>query len=380
MGYPVPARPERSRWGAEGSKQVERSPEAKVDQSSPLLVASVVVLAALVCAVDISIPLGVAGGVPYVAVVLVSLWFRQPRATIWVAIGCSILTVFGLFFSRPGGDQWMVLANRFLSLFAIWATAILGMSWRQAQLEHAQEQQRLAHLSRLGTMGELASGLAHEINQPLSVIANYADAAYIAVRAGKLDPTRILDDLEHISGAAERAGEIVRRMRNFIADRVIDRSPEDINALVLDSLSLMRHEFEQLGIVSGMSLTPELPPVLVDAVQIQQVLVNLLRNAVEAMQGSDQTELDIRSSLNGTGEVEVSISDSGLGLGEMPAESLFEHFVTTKPEGLGIGLAISRSIIEHCGGRLTAEPNPKQGMTFRFTLPVHRGSEPDSGS
>jgi len=343
-------------------------------------VASVVVLAALICAVDVSLPLGVAGGVPYVAVVLVSLWFRQPRVTIWVAIGCSILTVLGLFFSRPGGDQWMVLTNRFLSLFAIWATAILGMSWRQAQIERAQERRRLAHLSRLGTMGELASGLAHEINQPLSVIANYAEAAGISLRAGKLDSERILEDLEHISGAAGRAGEIVRRMRNFIADRVIDRSPEDINELVVDSLSLMRHEFEQLGVVSRMSLTPGLPPVHVDAVQIQQVLVNLLRNAIEAIEGSDANELIIRSSLNGRGDVQVSISDSGPGLGEIPLESLFEHFVTTKPEGLGVGLAISRSIIEHCGGHLTAEPNPKQGMTFRFTLPVYKGSDPGSGS
>ena len=332
--------------------------------------AAAAVLAGLVFAVDLAIPLGVAGGVPYVAAVLVSLWSPDPRLTVRVAIGCSILTGLGLVYSPAGGIMWMVFTNRFLALFAIWATAILAVRWRNAQLEMAREQQRLAQVSRVNSMGELASGVAHELNQPLSAILNYAEASSLAVRTGKLHPEQILKDLECISIAAERCGTIVHRLRSFVANRSSGRSPQDINELVTEAIWLLTHDIERLRIRTRMELDRSLAPVLADPVQIQQVVVNLVRNAIEAMENSDEKQLVIRSSLHGSKEVNVSISDSGCGLGEISTETIFGHFFTTKSDGLGVGLAISRSIIEAHGGHLTAERNSERGMTFGFRLPL----------
>jgi len=328
-----------------------------------------IVLAVLVFGVDLAIPLGVAGGVPYVAVILLSLWSSDPRLPVRFAIGCSILTGLGLALSPAGGTMWMVIANRLLAVFAIWVTMILGARWRNAQLEVAREQQRLAQVSRVNSIGELASGVAHELNQPLSAILNYAEASSLAVRAGKLHPEQILKDLECISSAAERGGAIVHRLKSFVANRSIERSPQDINKLVIEAISLLAHDVERRGIRTRMELAHSLPRVLADPIQIQQVVVNLVRNAIEAMENSDTKQLVIRSSLHGSKEVDISVGDSGCGLGAVSTEAIFEHFVTTKPDGLGVGLAISQSIIEAHGGHLAAERNSEQGMTFGFRLP-----------
>ena len=346
------------------------------ERSPRRVLAAAVVLAGLVFAVDLAIPLGVAGGVPYVAVVLISLWSSEPRFPVRIAIACSILTVLGLILSPAGGIMWMVLANRFLALFAIWVTTILGVRWRRAQLEMVRQQHHLAQVSRVNSMGELAAGIAHELNQPLSAILSYAEASSLAVQIGKLDPEQIAKDLEGISGAAERGGAIVRRLRGLVANRPIERSPQNISELVTEAISLLAHDIERLRIQTRMELDHSLPPVLADPIQIQQVVVNLIRNAIEAMENSDAKQLVIRSSPYDSKEVEVSICDSGCGLGDIPTETIFEHFVTTKRDGLGVGLAISRSIIEAHGGHLMAEPNPERGMTFRFRVP-RIGVDPD---
>ncbi len=346
------------------------------EHSPRRVLAAVAVLAGLILAIDLAIPLGVAGGVPYVAVVLLSLWSPEPRFPVRVAIACSILTGLGLALSPAGGIMWMVFANRFLALFAIWVTTILGVRWRSAQLEMTRQQQHLAQVSRVNSMGELASGIAHELNQPLSAILNYAEASSMAVQTGKLDPKQILKDLEYISDAAERGGAIVHRLRSFVADRSIERSPQDINELLTKAVSLLTHDIELAGIKMRMELAHSLPRVLADPIQIQQVAVNLIRNAIEAMENSDAKQLVIRSSLHGSMEVDVSVCDSGRGLGKVPTETIFEHFFTTKRNGLGVGLAISRSIIEAHGGQLTAQRNPEGGMIFRFRVPR---TEPDHG-
>jgi C4-dicarboxylate-specific signal transduction histidine kinase len=218
-------------------------------------------------------------------------------------------------------------------------------------------------------MGELASGIAHELNQPLSAILSYAEASSLAVRAGKLHPEQILKDLECISSAADRGGMIVNRLRSLVANRSIGRSRQDINKLIAEAISLLAHDIERLHIKMRMELAHSLPPVLADPIQIQQVVVNLVRNAIEAMENSDAKQLVIRSSLHGSKEVGVSICDSGCGLGAISTETIFGHFYTTKPDGLGVGLAISQSIVEAHGGDLTAERNAERGMTFGFRLP-----------
>ena len=215
----------------------------------------------------------------------------------------------------------------------------------------------------------MASGIAHELNQPLSTILNYAEASLLAVKAGRLERDGLLQDLEAIAAAAERSGAIVRHLRDLIANREIERSPQDLNRLIREALAFMNRDFERSETTLHLELRPALPPVLVDSVQIQQVVVNLVRNAIEAMKEVPDKSLTIRSTVDDTGGVEVAFSDSGSGLGDIPIDSIFEHFVSSKRDGLGVGLAISRSIMEAHLGQLTVERNADRGMTFRFRVP-----------
>ncbi|MDP6978156.1 MAG: ATP-binding protein [Myxococcota bacterium] len=263
----------------------------------------------------------------------------------------------------------MVLANRTLAVFAIGVTAVLGTRWQEASQEMAKQQLRLAEVSRVNMAGELASGIAHELNQPLASVLNYAEAASLAVRRGEVSPEKLLKDLQSIADGAELGGQILRRLRGFLAHRPIERSPHNINALVREAMSLLSSERKQLSIDMQIRIPATLPRVMVDPVLIQQVLVNLARNAIEAMQDSETKQLVIRAAQHDSEDVEIAIEDSGKGPERPDIETLFEHFVSTKPEGLGVGLAISRSIVEAHGGHLTAERNPYRGMTFRFTLP-----------
>jgi two-component system sensor kinase FixL len=245
----------------------------------------------------------------------------------------------------------------------------------------SQQQGRLERVARVNTMGEMASGIAHELNQPLSTILNYAEASLLAVKAGRLESADLLQDLEAISNAAERSGAIVRRLRDLIANREMERSSHNMNRLIREALEFMDRDIEDSGTTLRLELRPALPPVLVDSVQIQQVVVNLVRNAIEAMKELPDRSLTIRSIVDDAGNVEVAFSDSGSGLGDIPIDSIFEHFVSTKRDGLGVGLAISRSIIEAHLGHLTVEQNADCGMTFRFRVPgANESSDGEAGS
>jgi len=234
---------------------------------------------------------------------------------------------------------------------------------------------QLAHVGRLSTMGELVAGIAHEVSQPLYSVLNFAKASR-NVLAGDDEPN--LDDLrdwsEQIAGAASRAGQIIARLRSFVRRIELQRSPADISEVVRESVELVAFETRRHRAAVQLELDNTLPPVQVDRVQIQQVLVNLLRNACEAL---DQIPAEIRRVIVRTaraGEsVEVSVSDNGPGL--PPKEDLnpFDAFVTSKPGGLGIGLAISRTIIEAHGSDLRADPAPEGGATFHFSLPISKG-------
>ncbi len=347
-------------------------------RSSTELSVAVALLAFVVLAVDLTIPLGVAAGVPYVLVVLLCLWFDDPRLIIRVATVCSLLTLVGLLFSPGGGVLWMVLLNRALALFAIWVTAILCARWRSLHASLAQHQERLARVSRVNNMGELAAGIAHELNQPLSVISNYAEASSLALRSGDMQLPRLLQDLDGIARASVRAGEIVQRLRRMVVSKETERSEQDINELVAESVDLFSRELMRLKVDLVLQLDRSIASVLADPIQIQQVMLNLLRNASDAMEGCSRKEIAIQTISCESGAVEVSLRDSGVGLGETSIDGLFQHFVTTKKDGLGVGLAISRTIIEAHSGKLTAEQNPGGGMTFRFTLP--RAASGEAGS
>ncbi len=228
----------------------------------------------------------------------------------------------------------------------------------------------LSHVARVSEMGQVSAAIAHEINQPLTAVLNYTNVAKRHIAS--TDPSAKTKAYEAVSKAGEQAvrcGQIIRRLRDFVEKRESSRSLEDINAIVDDSLALGLIGSKSTNLRTTISLSNAVPSIVVDRVQIQQVLVNLLRNAVEAMSQAPQRELAISTSVNGDGNVQVSVSDTGAGIPTDLAERLFRPFVTTKPGGMGIGLAISRSIIEAHGGRLTMAPNPNGGTVFQFTLP-----------
>ncbi len=243
-------------------------------------------------------------------------------------------------------------------------------SLKRAEAAARQHQAELAHVLRLSTMGEMASGLAHEINQPLGAIANYAKGCVHRLRTGTLDGAGVLPIVEEIAAEALRAGEIIRRLRDLIRKDNSRQAPADLNRLVRESVRLIEPEARARGVNLRMELSPTLPEVSCNDIQIEQVLLNLLLNGVDAVEAADngQRTLAVQTALAGDA-VQVAVSDSGVGIPAPPAD-VFAPFYSTKASGLGMGLSISRSIIEAHGGRLWGARNEDCGSTFRFTLPA----------
>jgi two-component system sensor kinase FixL len=237
----------------------------------------------------------------------------------------------------------------------------------QARLQELQSE--LVHVSRLSAMGEMASALAHELNQPLAAISNYMKGSR-RLLAGSADPNaaKIENALNRAAEQALRAGQIIRRLRDFVARGESERRVESVRKLVEESSALALVGAQQQGIRVRFRFDPTLDPVLADKVQIQQVLLNLIRNALEAMEGREKRELLISTAPAGDGMIEISVADSGSGMAPEVTMQLFQPFVTTKRHGMGVGLSISRTIVESHGGQISCEPNPDGGTIFRFTL------------
>lgn len=232
-------------------------------------------------------------------------------------------------------------------------------------------QSELLHVTRLTAMGQLASALAHELNQPLATIMNYVNTAKVLL-ANSTDPQkgRFQDILDKTAEQTNRAGQIIRRLRDFLLRRESQRSLEDMNAILEEAIALALVGAAEQGVVTQRNFASRLPSVSVDKVQIQQVLVNILRNAMEAMTESKTRKIIATTSDSEPGYISVAIADTGSGMTDAVARRLFEPFVTTKQRGMGFGLSISRSIVEEHGGRIWAEPNPGGGTVFRFRLPA----------
>lgn len=254
---------------------------------------------------------------------------------------------------------------------------IRDLSERQVTEARLQElQTELVHISRLTAMGEMASTLAHELNQPLSAIANYMKGSRrLLEAAGDERSAKIRDAIDKAAAQALRAGDIIRRLRDFVARGESERRVESIAKLVEESSVLALVGAKELGIRVRFDFTPDADLVLVDRVQIQQVLLNLMRNAVEAMEHCERRELSLTTTTHDDGMIEVAVTDTGHGMAAEVSEQLFKPFVTTKTQGMGVGLSISRSIIDAHGGRIWAEPNPKGGTIFRFTLRLVNSEE-----
>ena len=235
-------------------------------------------------------------------------------------------------------------------------------------------QAEMAHVSRLSAMGQLSSAMAHELNQPLTATSNFLSTARIFLE-GLDEPKAIKADqaLAQASEQVQRTGQIIRRLREFVEKRKVSRVAEDINGVVQDAIALGLVVSSDVDVQLRTELSPGLPRILIDRVQIQQVLVNLIRNAIDALREWPTKELSITTGLDGA-DVEVAVADSGPGIPEDVAARLFQPFVTTKSTGMGIGLMVCRSIIDAHEGTLTTRPRPGGGTVFSFRLPVSESS------
>jgi two-component system sensor kinase FixL len=232
-------------------------------------------------------------------------------------------------------------------------------------------QSELLHVARLSDMGQMASALAHELNQPLTAVSNWMTAARRTLKVQVPDaPAAISEFMDKAIDQAERAGQIIRRLRNFVERGETERNAEDINKVVEEAAALAMVGAKESSVRASFDFAAGLPPVWIDKIQVQQVVTNLVRNALEAMSESPRRRLSLSTGLAEDGMVEVSVVDSGPGLPADVASRLFQPFTTTKEKGMGLGLSISRSIIDNMGGRLTAKPNPEGGLIFAFTLPA----------
>jgi PAS domain S-box-containing protein len=244
---------------------------------------------------------------------------------------------------------------------------------KQQEQQNKEHLEELAHVTRLGLMGEMASGIAHEVNQPLTAITGYTDACLRHLQTENPDLKKLGQILQKTNEQALKAGQIIHRMRDFVKTKKFHRSTADINALVFDATSLCAADFKQNNIVLKYELEDSLPPVYVDYVQIEQVILNLIRNSIDAMKFLPQRTrrvLTIRTNLYEQETIIAQIKDNGPGIEQSEQEKILMPFYTTKTSGMGMGLSISRSIIEAHGGVLHFNSKAGKGTTFYFTLPL----------
>ena len=250
---------------------------------------------------------------------------------------------------------------------------------RDHELRLHNLQDELVHVSRLTAMGEMASALAHELNQPLSAAANYVKGSIRLIDQEPLDTSKIRGALVEASEQTLRAGQIIRRLRDFVAKGEAERRIEPLPKLLEEAGALAMVGAKDRGIRLTYRLDKSAETVLADKVPIQQVVLNLMRNAIEAMAESQDKVLVVGSRPAPGDMVEIFVADNGPGLSEKVSEHLFQPFITTKAEGMGVGLSICRTIVEAHGGRIWAEPNPAGGMVFRFTLRSGSDQELEDG-
>jgi PAS domain S-box-containing protein len=241
-----------------------------------------------------------------------------------------------------------------------------------AEMEARKQRERLAHVARLGTLGEMAAGIAHELNQPLAAIANYTQACQRLLASGDMEPEELGQVLGRVTAQARRAGDVIQRLRAFVRRHTPDRRHRDAREVVQEILPLVEMDCRSHEVDLQLDFQADLPRIQVDGIQLQQVLLNLTRNAVEAMNAVEPAtrRLLIRTETLNEDEVELTVTDTGPGVPDSLLEQLFEPFFTTKPEGMGLGLSLSRSIIEAHGGVLRYDSGPGAGSIFRIRLPT----------
>ncbi|QDU21516.1 sensor histidine kinase [Urbifossiella limnaea] len=346
--------------------------------AAPRVAALALGLVLAVFITDLNLPLGVAAAVPYTFAVLLALRVPVPWFAPAIAALCGVLTVAKLHLHPERGttEYWKVLVNRALALFSIGMTLFLGVLRRRAEdaRRRAEEETRehlaaLAHLDRLHSAGQLATGLAHEVNQPLAAIGLQAEVA-VRLAAETAHGPALAACLEEIAAQSHRAGEIVNSLRRMTARGHPAPAALDVNEVVVGAVRVVEWEARRAGAAVSVQLKEPLPPVWGDRVQLEQVVFNLLMNAVQAV--TEQAgPRDVRVETGAAADVViVTVRDNGPGLGDDDPDRVFERFYTTKPGGMGVGLSISRAVVEGHGGKLWAANDPAGGAVFSFHLPA----------
>ena len=270
----------------------------------------------------------------------------------------------------------MTIAEFPLDGMQYYSGIVRDVSARKLQEQQEKEHlEKLAHVTRLGLMGEMASGIAHEVNQPLSAVVNYTQVCLRFIQNENPDMAKIAETLNKANQQALKAGQIIHSMREFVKPRKIHRSTVDINELIYDAIGIFEADFKQHLIAMRFELTKNLPPVIIDQVQIEQVILNLIRNSIDALKELPQftqRQLSVETSLNPANYIVVRVKDNGPGLSPIQREKILTPFFTTKASGMGMGLSISRSLVEAHHGTLHFNSKEDKGTTFYFTLPTEK--------
>jgi C4-dicarboxylate-specific signal transduction histidine kinase len=344
--------------------------------ASTLLPAATAFVAAGVFIADATTPPECVVSGLYIVVVLMASRFSTARRLWIIAACCTALTILAQIvarhvFASHAPKSYIGTFNSFVSVVGIGLSTYVVLRGKSAEMSLRQAQTDLVYVSRVTMMGELTAAIGHEVNQPIAAIVTNAGAC---LRWLSNDPA----DLEKARAAAarivrdgNRAADIISRIRQIFSKGSPERLRIDINKLVRDTIDLVGSEAARYGVSLRLDLAADLPEILADPVQLQQVMVNLAVNGIDAMKGiAGPRQLSIASLFSDDAHVIVSVKDTGSGLPATDSDKLFDAFFTTKPHGTGLGLSISRSIIEAHHGRLWAAPNLPNGATFLFALPI----------
>lgn len=328
-------------------------------------------LAATIFVVDTVTDLPIAAAVFYVVVVLASVGLWTRRGVLAVAATCVGLTVVSFLLTR-GGHYSTGLANSVISITAIAVTTYLALKAEEARAAMQDSQAQLARFARIAALGELTASIAHEVNQPLTGVVTNCNASLRWLAAQPPELVEAKAAIEDAAKDAVRAADIIARVRALVKRGPGQKEAIDLAALVEETLDLAAAEFEPGGVTVRTEFGDWLPRVEGDRVQLQQVVLNLVNNAIDAMRVAPDgpRDLMVGARREDAGHVLVTVRDTGEGLPQGEPERIFDPFYSTKPEGMGMGLAITRSIVEAHGGRIWAEPNSPRGTVVRFTLPT----------